>query len=287
MQVCAICKKGNFKKEFKVKDRIIVRCKNCGILAVSPFPSNTGVKKVIDKVSKYFYDEYRDEYGSYYDYFVDKFKDLKKIKGKGSLMDVGCGPGVFLEVVSKDKNWQSYGLDLSSEAIKIAKQEKLNARVATLTKISFGKKKFDVITAFQLIEHDRNPLSFFTTARAKLKDGGVLMITTPSAAGFLARVMGKSWFGYYNHEHLYFFTPKTLSSLAERAGFKVELLKTEHGRVIKPFYVWGRLTNYYYTEKNFLSAFLYKTLSVFKIFDRFIYFREPWANIYLIARKND
>jgi len=285
MQVCAICKKRNFKKEFKVKDRIIFRCRNCGILAVSPLPSNTGVKKVIDKVSKHFYDEYHDEYESYYNYFVDKFRDLKRIKRKGLLVDVGCGPGVFLEVVSKDKNWQPYGLDLSSEAIKIAKQKKLSARVAALTKTSFGKKKFDVITAFQLIEHDRDPLSFLTAARAKLKDGGVLMMTTPSATGFLARVMRKSWFGYHNHEHLYFFSPESLSYLVKKAGFEIVLLKTEHGRVIKPFYVWGRLTNYYYTEKNLLNSLLYKTLSIFKIFDKFIHLREPWVNVYLVARK--
>jgi hypothetical protein len=110
------------------------------------------------------------------------------------------------------------------------------------------------------------------------------MVTTPAADGFVARVMGKRWFGYRNVEHVSFFSRDSLRHALEQAGFEIELLEIEHGKRLTGKYVLNRLINYYYDHRTFLRNGLRLLHPVIWASSAIPLF-EPWAHLYAIARR--
>ena len=80
-----------------------------------------------------------------------------------SIIDVGCGGGLLCENLISEKN-NVLGIDMSKEAIEIAKtHQSLNNLKIEYQHISLdellknSKKKYDVLTCLELIEHVPNP----------------------------------------------------------------------------------------------------------------------------------
>jgi 2-polyprenyl-3-methyl-5-hydroxy-6-metoxy-1,4-benzoquinol methylase len=251
---------------------------------VKNLPSKLDVKKAINSASNKFVKEYLREKHSYKIYFSSKFNDLRKYVNDGLLLDIGCGPGVFLKI-AQNNGWKVKGVDLSKEVVMTCKRFAIDVVFGTISSSKLNNKKYDVITAFQLIEHVQNPLLFLHQMNKKLGKGGVIMLTTPDRKGFVAQILQSHWFEYYNEEHLFFFTKNSLKSIVEKSGFEIVTIKTEHGRSLNLPYIWSRLTDYYYTSASRMNSLLNRI----GFFPRFVRnkltIREPWVNIYLIAKK--
>ncbi len=281
---CINCGREDLEKVARAKDRKILECINCGLGGVSPFPSKGGIAKTIDDVSEKFFQDYQKEEKSYTSYFKKKLDDIASYEPVGRLLDVGCGPGLFMKL-AQERGWQVVGVDLSEEAVKKGKKDKITIKHGTLDSAKLGQNMFDVITGFQLIEHVQKPDALLRKMSARIKKGGLIVITTPDKKGFLAQLSGKHWFEYYNKEHLFFFNQKSLREMIEKAGFEVITCKTEFGRRLDLPYVWDRLLNYYYTKDTKAHKFVAAFNFVPKLLGRVVIIREPWVNIYLIARK--
>jgi len=80
-------------------------------------------------------------------------------KNKGSVLDVGCGPGIEFEGLKKDKIDVNYlGVDVSNKMVKIASElhpdgNFINARVEDLP---FEDRKFTTTICNHLLEHVKN-----------------------------------------------------------------------------------------------------------------------------------
>ena len=93
---------------------------------------------------------------------------------------------------------------------------------------------FDVITMFDSIEHMPSPTNALRSAHTLLRDGGIVMITTPNVDGLLPALTYQLLarpFGAWDHPgppgHIYQFSGKTLASALERTGFEVIHEQTE------------------------------------------------------------
>ncbi len=78
---------------------------------------------------------------------------------------------------------------------------------------------FDGIVSLEVIEHLRDPGGVLAGLYKRLSPGGWLLITTPNAAGLLARLMGQRWREAAKPGHIVFFTPTALSKILEKNGF--------------------------------------------------------------------
>jgi 2-polyprenyl-3-methyl-5-hydroxy-6-metoxy-1,4-benzoquinol methylase len=223
---------------------------------------------------------------SYRRYFAKKLDDLQRAIPSGRLLDVGCGAGFFLDA-ARARGYQVSGLDLSPVPAAYARDElALDVTEGSIYDFGAADGAFNVITIFQTIEHDPNPAALTKRLYDLLAPGGVLMVTTPAADGFVARAMGTRWFGYRNVEHVSFFSRASMRYVLEQAGFEVQLLEIEHGKRLTAKYVLNRLINYYYDHKTFIRHGLRLLHPAVFVLQKVPLF-EPWAHLYVLARKPD
>lgn len=76
-----------------------------------------------------------------------------------------------------------------------------------------ARGKFDVITAFNVLGHTADPFAFLTLAREALAPGGTIWVQTSQASMVL-----DGTFDAIYHEHVSYFTPRSLLALARRVG---------------------------------------------------------------------
>lgn len=138
------------------------------------------------------------------------------------ILDVGCGTGNLVKFLLKN-NFDAYGIDLSSEAVKFARKiSKKRFIKANATKLPFKKNCFDLIVAKSLVEHltKSEAKLFISEAKRILASGGMLLLVTPNFNSPLRLVQGRNWFGFSDPTHINFYTPEGLENLLKKFTFK-------------------------------------------------------------------
>jgi SAM-dependent methyltransferase len=79
---------------------------------------------------------------------------------------------------------------------------------------------FDIVTAFDVIEHVPDPVAFLGDVAALVEPGGMFFASTPDAGSLPARAFGRRWHFYYPY-HLSYFTPRSLARAAEPQGLHI------------------------------------------------------------------
>lgn len=106
---------------------------------------------------------------------------LSELNAGDVVLEVGCGPGVFLERC-RGSNVAAHGLDLSAKAVAACRAKQLSAEVHDLS-MSFCDHVLTsphVVAAFHVVEHLDNPELFFRESRNVVATGGRLVVSVPS-----------------------------------------------------------------------------------------------------------
>jgi 2-polyprenyl-3-methyl-5-hydroxy-6-metoxy-1,4-benzoquinol methylase len=281
---CALCGGGRSKRFLAAKQRTVAECLDCGLRALSPMPTLGDLVSINEETVHPFFNACLEDEETYRAYFAHKLDDLQQRVPNGRLLDVGCGAGFFLDA-ARARGFEVAGLDLSPVPAFYARDALgLDVTVGSIYDFRAQDGSFDAVTIFQTIEHDPHPAALSRRLLELLKPGGVLMVTTPAADGFVARVMGKRWFGYRNVEHVSFFSRRSLRHALEQAGFEMLALDVEHGKRLTAKYVLNRLINYYYDHRTFLRNGLRLLHPAVVVLGKVPLF-EPWAHLYAIARR--
>ncbi|MFH1968583.1 MAG: class I SAM-dependent methyltransferase [bacterium] len=135
------------------------------------------------------------------------------------LLDIGCGPGFFLEESSKF--FKSFGIEISKTAANYIKN-KLNLNVINkaFSADLFKTEEFDVITCWDTLEHLQNPEKALSDINKILNKKGLLIFTTGDFASIPALITGKKWHLFNVPEHLFFFSKNGIIHLLKKTGFK-------------------------------------------------------------------
>ena len=109
---------------------------------------------------------------------------LKLIKPHSSLIDLGCGNGVFLNKVKQNiKDMKLMGLDMSSVAIQQLKEfYNISGIVSKLPEIPYPiiDNSFDYVVMMEIVEHVDDEKELMNNAFRILKPGGKIIVTAPS-----------------------------------------------------------------------------------------------------------
>ena len=125
-------------------------------------------------------------------YVRRELKKLRKLLGDKNIniYDAGSGYGQYSYFISKKLNpCTIYSVDVKEDWIKDSEQffksrqiENINFAVEDLTQIDH-KNKFDLILCVDVMEHIEDDVRVFQNYFNALKDGGYLLINTPSVFG--------------------------------------------------------------------------------------------------------
>ena len=80
---------------------------------------------------------------------------------------------------------------------------------------------FDIITAFEVIEHIVNPYEFMQNLHNRLSPHGKVAIATGDAEGFLPKLLGKRWWYLNPPGHCIIYSKQSLAHLLTMSGFKI------------------------------------------------------------------
>ncbi|HXX64134.1 MAG TPA: class I SAM-dependent methyltransferase, partial [Bacteroidota bacterium] len=87
--------------------------------------------------------------------------------------------------------------------------------------ISFGERKFDIVTLWNVLEHLPHPVESIQKVRSLLKEGGILIAAVPNFHSFQSRVFRDRWYHLEVPRHLYHFDPDSLAKLLSNQGFSI------------------------------------------------------------------
>ena len=145
-----------------------------------------------------------------------------KLQKKSKILDVGCGYGLFLDLVLQ-ADYVPYGMDVAFDFIRYLRKKKIPGYTNMK---DVPDNYFDAITAFDVIEHIRKPQQWLIGIKKKLKKNGYIMLSTPNLLGISGRVLRHRWWVLSPDGHFTLFSPNSLRSILERNGFEVIQCKT-------------------------------------------------------------
>ena len=105
--------------------------------------------------------------------------EFEKFRNTNNMLDVGCGPGIFL-VEAKKRGWNVYGTEYTDKQIEYLNDRDIKTFKGKLTNEAFEPDFFDVIISSEVIEHINNPVEEMQHFNRLLRKGGLVYITTPN-----------------------------------------------------------------------------------------------------------
>jgi 2-polyprenyl-3-methyl-5-hydroxy-6-metoxy-1,4-benzoquinol methylase len=162
----------------------------------------------------------------------DRRAALIEHKQTGSLLDLGCSSGSFLEYL-KNELWKLYGIEMSADCAKVA-AEKSGAQVfvGDIVQAPFPPESFDVITCFDVLEHLYEPRQVMAKVKKWLKPGGIFYVLVPNIDSAEARVFKSYWGGLELPRHLFHYAPASLRYLAKSVGLQEVSLETRRNAAV-------------------------------------------------------
>jgi 2-polyprenyl-3-methyl-5-hydroxy-6-metoxy-1,4-benzoquinol methylase len=195
MIICPACRSENnigplqTYREFGIDyDYTRYSCKDCGVEFWTPL--------VMPQASYYEqddfgYDQFHTSGSStirwWHKTFMEKFPGFE-IKGK--ILDIGCADGRLLKKV-KEYGWDIYGIDLDKKSVEAAR---INCSTDHIYHCYFDEfiknnepNSFDVITFFEVLEHQPDPNEFIQNVRKLLKPNGWIAGSVPNTSRYIVK----------------------------------------------------------------------------------------------------
>jgi len=160
-----------------------------------------------------------------------EFDVARNLIDKGSVLEIGCGYGNFLESLKVKEDLDISGCEFNPDAIHVCMSKGLNVNDSELSMIR--KESFDFIVTFQVLEHIPNTEDFFFNCNRILKKNGQLIIGVPNSKSLIFKPFSDSYFDDGSlllnlpPHHMGWWDERSLKKMGKLYGFKTVLLKKE------------------------------------------------------------
>jgi 2-polyprenyl-3-methyl-5-hydroxy-6-metoxy-1,4-benzoquinol methylase len=161
---------------------------------------------------------------------------LAHVSAGASVLDVGCGEGVFASELAR-AGARVVGVDVAEEPLRRARARDPGLKVRLIDgegPWELPDAAFDVVWAGEVIEHVVDTAAWLSEVRRVLRSGGSLLLSTPSH-GALKRVRlalsARAWDEHFDPlgDHLRFYTRSSLSRLMREFRFEQVQIRSAGG----------------------------------------------------------
>lgn len=230
MLICPNCSSKNIKLYTMIHEYALNKCSECEIIY-------TVTKESAKRVNHKFYNS------SYIEGYKKRESELKKrfqshlniidrYSTGGEILDIGCGVGFFLEIVTKFSKhiWKVNGVEPNNLLIKFSnKKIKKFLTKGILSKLPFKSHSFDCVTCFDVLEHDLNLQSNLKEIKRILKKDGILVIQTPNYLSLMRIITGSKWDWWALPDHVLHMSFSFLNNSLKQNNYEIiEKLTYEH-----------------------------------------------------------
>lgn len=232
---CPVCGSKNILPVFTVKDHTVSNehfevweCKHCALRFTQNIPE-------AEEIGPYYQSE---NYISHSDTNVGLINKLyhqvrkhtirqkknlvenKTGKKKGSILDIGCGTGAFLQTM-KNGAWEITGLEPDENARRKAGELYGLHLDASEKLFLLPHESFDAITMWHVLEHVHDLHSYINQIKNLLKPGGFFFVAVPNYTCFDEEIYKEFWAAYDVPRHLFHFSPSSIKELLSLHGLGV------------------------------------------------------------------
>ncbi|PVY40476.1 class I SAM-dependent methyltransferase [Pontibacter virosus] len=233
LEHCPICGKEDFKNFLVVTDNavskesfVIVECENCSFKFTNPRPDVTSIDKYYESEEYISHSNIKTGIINRAYHVVRSITTKQKVElinrhapAKGTILDYGCGTGVFLNACKQD-GWGIRGVEPNVRAREEASSLTGETVVKGLEEIS--SEKFEVITLWHVLEHIHLLNETLAELINLLQEDGTLIIAVPNADSHDAQQYKANWAAYDVPRHLYHFTQPTMKRLLKKHKMQLE-----------------------------------------------------------------
>lgn len=154
-------------------------------------------------------------------YWKSTIKTVKKYEMGGKVLDVGCAFGFLLKRLQPYFD-EIHGIDISDFSIQRAQKEVTSAQLKKINldnqELPYLDEYFDLITAFDVLEHTKSTGESTRKIIKKLKRNGYLIISVPlkdTLAGKIFNIFDK------DQSHVSILSKKELFDILEKGELKI------------------------------------------------------------------
>lgn len=188
-------------------------CNSCSIAKLKKIPKvnyneayyegkSSFISKLFSPIANFFYAKRRAYVGNIlYNFWID----------------VGAGEGGFLKTVPA---LRKLGVEVSVAGRKKMKKSRLKA-ITEKEFLCSKNLKADVISFWHVLEHVENPWDYLAVAKRNLNKAARIIIGVPNQDSFESLFFGRHWFHLVPNYHIWHFSPKSITMLLKKTGFKV------------------------------------------------------------------
>jgi SAM-dependent methyltransferase len=206
---------------------VVLYCDHCGLGML---------QHNVSDLNRFYKEEYRKQYGpepgkaSHYAEIFDSYVNYQQQRVDllrpyfsldKKLLEVGCSTGHFLYNV-KNLVGEVIGVDYDSGAAEFAGNIcQCKTFGCGLDETGLPVASYDVACAIHTMEHVEDPIGFATMLGKYLKPDGIIVIEVPSLHDPLLWVYDNANYRifWFRDVHLFYFTPKSLEKVMNKAGF--------------------------------------------------------------------
>ena len=226
---CNLCGKSDHRVVYQKPDMkyfpnerfSAVECLNCGLGYVNPRPT-------FSEMSRYYPGDFYDDFDANPVFQSRRYEVeaayLKELAGSGPevkrLLDIGCANGDFPRFMIR-QGWEVEGVEVSRNAKAI---DDFPVYRSPFPDLPLDEPHYDAITAWAVLEHVHDPMSYFKKAARLLKRGGHFIFLVTNFDSISSRFL----FLEDIPRHLYFFTEETVKRYLGKNGF--EFLRADYNK---------------------------------------------------------
>lgn len=263
---CPLCNDHSITYAFSAIDHTVSgesyevwRCNNCQGLFTQDVPDE-------DEIGKYYNsDNYISHSDTKVGWMNSVYHEVRNITLKskkllieketgiaaGTLLDVGCGTGAFLNKMNKG-GWNVAGVEPDAGARRTAASLYGLTVSASDQLFNLPESHFDAITLWHVLEHVHDIHGHLQQLVRLLKKDGRLFIAVPNYTSSDAKQYKEMWAAFDVPRHLYHFSPHSMNILLSKHRLKIRKMKPMW---FDSFYVSMLSEKNQHRDGNILSAF--------------------------------